>query len=66
MAGGDIDAFTIRLLGAEPRHPVERLDGEVVLGVRQQTPHLHPPNLQALTSRTVADSVSAGETRSPG
>ena len=66
MAGSDVDAFTGRVLAAEGRHPVERLDGEGVGGVRQQAPHLHPATQQALLGRPVADTVSAGEALSTG
>lgn len=66
MARGDVDTFTGRVLAADLRHPVERLDGEGVCGVRQQAPHLHPATQQAVLCRPVADAVSAGVARPLG
>ena len=66
MVCGDVDAFTGRFLGTELRHPIERLDGEGVSGVRQQAPHLHPATQKAVPRWTVAGAVSAGETRALG
>lgn len=60
MVGGDVDALAGRFLVAERRHPVESLNGEGVCGVRQQVPHLHPPNQQVFLRRAVADAVFAG------
>lgn len=63
MACGNVNTFTGRVLAAKVRHPVERLDSEGVCGVRQQAPHLHPLNQQAVLRGPVADTVSAGEAR---
>lgn len=61
VACGDVDAFAGRVLAAELRDPVERLDSEGVCGVRQQTPHLQPAAQQAVLRGPVGDAVSAGE-----
>lgn len=66
MACGDVDTFTGRVLAAELRHPIQRLDSEGVCGVRQQPPHLQPTTQQAVLPRTVADAVAAGEARPLG
>lgn len=66
MACGDVDAFTGRVLAAELRDPVERLDSEGVRSVRQQTPHLQPAAQQAVLRGPIGDAVSAGEARPLG
>lgn len=66
MCGGDVDTFTGGLLATEVRHPVERLDRKDVRGVRQQAPHLQPAIQQAVLSRPVADTFSAGQARPLG
>lgn len=63
MGRSDVDTFTGRLLGTEPRHPVECLNSESVRCVRQQAPHLHLASQQAVLRRPVTDAVSAGQAR---
>ena len=66
MACGDVDTFTGRVLVAEVRDPVDRLDGEGVCGVRQQAQHLHLAIQQAMLCWPIGDAVSTGEARSLG
>lgn len=66
MACSDVDSFAGRVLAADLRHPVERLDCEGVCGVRQQAPQLQPATQQAVLRGSVADAVSAGEARPVG
>lgn len=66
MTCGDVDTFTGRVLAAELRHPVDRLDGKGVCGVRQQAPHLNPATQQAVLRGAVADAVTTGQARSFG
>lgn len=66
VAGGYVDAFAGRLLVAERRHAVQRLDREGVRGVRQQAPHLHPATQQAVLRGAVADAISARKARPLG
>lgn len=63
MARGDVDTLAGRVLGAELRNAVESLDREGVCGLRQKPPHLHPASRQAVLPGSVADAVSAGQTR---
>lgn len=66
VARGDVDALAGGALAAQLRHPVERLYGEGVRGVRQHAPHLHPAAQQAVLGGPVADAVPAGQARSLG